>query len=254
MARNIEELINRQIHRWNSMSELLGAGQPPAPAQARVTPVEVGGQRHPVICISREVGSGAREIARRLCQQLNYTIYGKEVINQIATDLKVQQRLINTLDENSRGELQLILESYLHGRATETTEYLGTLVRVFQTMARRGGVVLLGRGAGYVVHERAALTLLVTAPLERRIARIQAYTSQTAAEARAFVLAEDQRRDQFTRQYFKIAHNDPQQYDMVLNTGRMEPEAAVEVVLAALRARGFPPETIKLSGTPACND
>ena len=245
MARHIEELIDRQISRWNSMRALL----------ERDAEHEAGGERprsafeppsHPVICISRDIGAGAREVALGLCRRLNYDLYGMELINQIARDLKVQQQLIDSLDENARSDLRLILESYLRGREIETSEYLRALIRIVQTMALRGGVVLLGRGAAYILRERAGLSVMITAPLEKRIERVGNYLGVEPEKARAHTLAEDRKRSQYSYQYFKVDSHDPFNYDLMINTSRVEPPQAIEVILCALRERGYPPEKITL--------
>ncbi|MCE5230335.1 cytidylate kinase-like family protein [bacterium] len=245
MARNIEELINRQIHRWNSMSNILRRQANLVEDEFERT-AETPRAVHPVICISREMGSGARDIARLLCKRLNYELFGSEIINEIARDLKVQERLIESLDEHDRGELQIMIDSFLSGHEIEKSDFLNSLTKIVQTLALKGGVVLLGRGGSYILKNLSALNVRVIAPLPERIERVQLYLGIDEAKARKLVENCDYARARFVRQFFHEDINEQHHYDLVLNTSRIPTIAAVELIMAALRVRGFIPERLAI--------
>jgi cytidylate kinase len=236
--RSIEELIQRQVNRWNSITETLKY-VPGRKEAGTVAPVEPGSVKHPPICISRELGSGAREICHYLCQHLGYEIFGRSIIDEIAKDMHVQRQLIDSLDEHGRSELELIIESYLRGREIESQEYLGSLVRVIKTLGRGGGVVLLGRGGAFILREQSALNVLVIAPLELRVKRLMAYNHLNEKDARKEVLAYEHAREYFVRKFFGEDIHNTGNFDLVINTGRIPPEQAGEVVLQALKTRGY---------------
>ena len=242
--RSIEELIGRQIHRWNSITEILK--YVPGEQPGKAAPAEPGSVRHPPICISRELGSGARVICRHLCQRLGYEMFGRSLIDEIAKDLNVQRQLVDYLDEHGRSELELLIESYMRGREIESREYLGSLIRVVKTLGRGGGVVLLGRGATFILREQAALNVLVVAPLELRVKRLMDYLQITEKDARAQALAYDQMREHFVRKFFGADVHNPSNFDLVINTARIPPEQGGEVVLQALKARGYSLEAMAM--------
>lgn len=247
MARNIEELINRQIHRWNSISTLLkqqaaSSGEEDIEWHAAETQRRV----HPIICISRQMGSGARDIARLLCRRLNYELFGSEIINQIAQDLNVQRRLIESLDEHRRGELQFMFDSFLSGREIELTDFARSLTRVVTALSLQGGVVLLGRGANYILKSQAALSVRVVAPRHERIERIQRYLNLSPENARRKVDEIDRDRAEFIRHFFHADVDDPCNFDLIINTSRMSTAASTELIIAALRVRGFTPEQLAM--------
>lgn len=236
--RTIEELIQRQIHRWNSITEILHyvPGQKPTGVAA---PVEPGSVKHPPICISRELGSGARLVCRYLCQYLGYEIFGSAIIDEIAKDMRVQRQLVDSLDEHGRSELELLIETYLRGREIESQEYLRSLMRVVKTLGRGGGVVLLGRGSNFILKDKSALNVLVIAPLELRVKRLMDYRHLNEKDAHEQVLAYDHQREYFVRRFFGENIHNPANFDLVINTGRIQPEKAGAVVLQALQARGY---------------
>lgn len=247
MARNIEELINRQIHRWNSMSDVLKRRSDSLiDDDLERQAAEAERAVHPVICISREMGSGAREIARLLCRRLNYELFGREIINQIARDLKVQERLIRSLDEEDRDALGLLVDSFLSGHEIEISDFVNSLTRVVQTLALKGGVVMLGRGANYILRDQSALNVRIIAPFPERVDRVERYLNISTERARKLVEHSDIVRCRFMKRFFHVGLNDASQYDLVINTSRLPAVAATELILSALRVRGFIPERIAL--------
>lgn len=236
--RNIEEIVHRQVNRWNSIAQTLHyvPGQTP---NKKASMAATWAAVHPVICISRETGSGAREVAKRICERLGYELFGSAIIDEIAKDLNVQRELVDSLDERGRGELQMILETYLRGREIESQEYLGSLIRVIKTMAMKGGVVLLGRGASFILRDQSALNVLVVAPFETRVKRLMQYDHVDEETARKKILEADHQRERFVRGVFGQNIHDPSNFDLAINTNRIQPSEAAEIVFTTLEMRGF---------------
>lgn len=243
--RNIEEIVQRQMNRWNSITQTLHY-IPGKKETGAAAPAEPGSVKHPPICISREIGSGAREICRFLCDRLGYEIFGSSIIDEIAKDLKVQRQLVDSLDEQGRSELELMLQSYMQGREIEFQEYFRSLVRVVKALGKNGGVVMLGRGATFILREQAALNVLVVAPLELRVQRLMTYEQLEEKAAHKLVTEYEHRREQFVRRLFNENIHNPVNFDLVINTGRIPPEEAGELVLQALKVRGYSLESLAM--------
>jgi cytidylate kinase len=249
MTHHIETLIDRQINRWNNITQLLryAPGQSPKASAAEIKP----GLRHPVICVSRRIGSGARAIVTLLGQRLGYEIFGSLLIDEIAKDLHVQRKLVDSLDETARGEVETMLESYLHGREISSEEYFRSLIRVVETLTLQGGVILLGRGTSFIVGHHAALRILITAPIEQRVKRLMEYQKLDEAEAHRRVSESDHQRHGFVQRYWKTDINDPLNYDLVINTERLHPADASALILLALEKRGFDLDRMTIHEKPA---
>lgn len=246
--RYVEELISRQVNRWNSITQALhyAPGQGPEGEAKEAAPVPPA---FPTICISREMGSGAREIASGLCERLGYEFFGSSIIDEIAKDLNVQRQLVDSLDEWGRSELEFMLETYLRGREFESQEYVKSLVRVVKTLAMKGAVVLLGRGATFILKDEAALNVLVISPLETRIKRLMDYDHLDEKTARERVVKYDHQRESFIKHYFGQDIHNPHNFDLTINTGRIPPAEASKLILQALELRGY--ELDKITIDPA---
>ena len=237
--RNVEEMIHRHFNRWNHITHKLKytPGSPKDAEKSEEQPEP--GKVHPVICLSRTLGAGARDIAQDLCNRLHYEVFGRSIIDEIARDLKVQRELVNSLDEVGRSRVEILLQTYLNGREIEREEYHCSLVRVIQSVAMKGGLVLLGRGAGFILKDQAAINVFVTGPLDQRIERLMCYETIDEAQARAQIEKTDRQRALFIQKTFERNIQDPENYDLCINTGRIAPEAAAELVLHTLVSRGF---------------
>lgn len=235
--RNIEQLVQRQMVRARMMAEMARHAQEECGGVAVAT--EKPGGCHPVICISRDLGSGARVIAKGLCDKLGYLLFGTASLDAIARDMEVQRHLIDALDESAQNQLELMIRTFMAGRELEHRDYIRSLSHVVHSMAMQGGVVMLGRGGTYILNEHSALNVYITCPLELRIERVMGYESLSRADAEKRVQASDLSRRKFIKQAFKVDLADHSAFDLVINTARIAPEEAAGLVLEALVARGY---------------
>jgi len=222
-AEQLAQLIERQARRW-AIDRREGMPQP----------------RGPAVAFSRLPASGGDEVARRVAEWLDYGFFGIEVIDRIAGDPGLCERLEADLDAPMRAAIDARLHRvYAGGRIQE--EPLRRAVRAIATLGERGMAVLLGRGAVAILPPSRTLRVLVVAPAPVRADRL-ATAEGLSREAAAARLAErDAARARFLRTHFDVAHEDPTGYDLVLNTEALSIDAAAALVVEGLRRR-FPPE------------
>jgi len=226
-TRSIEHLIQRQIHHWNRYRELLQLADEEAPPRPR-----------PIVAISRQLGAGARVLADGLARRLDLQIHGYSLIDEIARHRDLERKVVEQLDERERSAIDLWVQGVLRQRLFSHDQYHESLARAVRTLAAHGGVLFIGRGAHLILGEMCALRIRVVASLETRVRRVTAYESIDAGEARARIAESDAARDAFLRKLFKVEPDDPRQFDLVLNTDRVAPERLIDLVMAALEARG----------------
>jgi len=99
--------------------------------------------------------------------------------------------------------------------------------------------VILGRGAAFILSPARALRVFVIAPTSARIDRLAESRGLSHEQAAEHLAEEDAKRREFFRHQFGAAIDDPLHYDIVLNTGTLSIDAAVDVIVAALECR-FP--------------
>lgn len=237
--RSTVKIVQEQVLQYEMVRK---SGQAPEESAPQETTVAL---THPPLCISRTLGAGARSAARQVCERLRYQLFGRDLIDEIAKDLKVQRLIIDSLDETSRNNLEVMLATFLQGKQIEDLEYKQALFRVVQSLAAQGGVVFLGRGAGCILRGRSALNVLITANLETRVRRVMEYDGLNERQARERVRRFDESRERFRQRMFNLTGH-PCEYDLCVNTTRVDPLKASALIFKALEVRGYNLERMRM--------
>ena len=180
-----------------------------------------------VITISRQAGSRGAKIARGLAKELGWEFADKSTINRVIRQYGLVR--LNAIYE----ELPKLSDLF-DDNAALTIEMMNETIAA---IAARGNVVILGRGASAVLKDVAdVLNVFVEAPLETRVERIAKRddTSEESAEQR--VKRDDKLRRKFMRRYYSTKWASPDNYDLVVDTGELSDDQAIEQILAALHA------------------
>jgi len=192
--------------------------------------------RRPVITLSRQHGSGGEEVARRLADQLGLDLFDRELLHQIAQNAHLRDQAVRLLDERDRPLIDEWLAPFAGELYLTHYEYLHHLIAIVTGICRRGGAVVVGRGAHLLIPPGEALRVLVVAPLEARVAAVACAEGVDERTARARIEDVEARRRAFLRQYFRAEADDPRHFDLVVNTTAVGVEGAVAAARGALHA------------------
>ncbi len=198
-----------------------------------------------VVTISRETGSGAHVIAERLATRLQagappsarpWTVFDKNLIEQVLEDHHLPARLAHHVSEDHTSRFEDIMNEVFEIRppAWELVEQTAeTILR----LAHLGNVILIGRGANLVAARLPnALHVRLVSPLEQRIAHLREMRKLAAQEAAETLKREDRGRARYLKKYYKADASDPLNYHLIINTGLVGYDAAVELIVHALKA------------------
>jgi cytidylate kinase len=184
-----------------------------------------------IVTISSALGASGEAIGRALAEELTYTFADREII------LKAAERLGQGV-----AELERLLESRpsLWERFTETRrDYMAAVEAVIWEFAAGDNVVLVGRGSTFVLQRiRHAFRVRVTAPLHVR-ARQMETEHGLVPDATEVIARSDRDWAARIRHLYDVALDDSLQYDLVLNTARLDVPTAVATIRAALAAERF---------------
>ena len=98
-------------------------------------------------------------------------------------------------------------------------------------IASHGDAVIVGRGANFLIPPQDRLSVRVIAPLETRVINVAKEFGVTREEAKRRVINRENRRAAFIRQSFNADVADPKNYDLVINTHRLDMDAALGAVI-----------------------
>lgn len=184
-----------------------------------------------IITISQTLGSSGEAIGCALAEELTYTFADREIILKAAERLGRDVAELERLIEGRPGVLERLKET--------RRDYLAAVEAVIWEFAARDNVVLVGRGSTFVLQRiRHAFRVRVTAPLHVRARRLEAERG-LVPDAEDVVARSDRDWAARIRVLYDVALDDPLQYDLVLNTARLDIPAAVGTIRAALAAERY---------------
>jgi cytidylate kinase len=184
-----------------------------------------------ILAISREYGSRGKEIGWRLAQQLSYEHVDKKRLFQDLDRVgKRWGQVARELDEVSPNLWERHDWQYLG--------YIAQLESLILDYAAADKAVIVGRGAFYVLRQVPhCLKVRVVAPLEDRIEHIVTKDGLIHHAAKELITVTDRDRAGYVWANYQIKWDDPNRYDLFLNSSSFSNSEAVDILAAALAAK-----------------
>lgn len=128
-----------------------------------------------IITISREFGSGGREIGKRLADILGYDYYDKEIITSIARNKEMDENYVQqTLENQGWRNIALNFRSSFTGMEMNSIqiELLVEQKHVIEQIAAMGkDCIIVGRNADMLLDEYKPFKIFICAHMESKIDR-----------------------------------------------------------------------------------
>ena len=184
-----------------------------------------------ILTISREYGSGGREVGRRVAERLGYQYVDKERLFQDLEQTGVRWgKVARELDE----VCPTVWERY-------DWQYRGYMAQVeakIMEYASRDKVVIIGRGSPFLLQKVPfCLRVRLLAPLDVRIERIMVRESLSREAAARLITQVDGDRACFVKANYGVDWAEDKWYDMILNTGNLTNDQVVDILAESLAAK-----------------
>lgn len=189
------------------------------------------------VAISREAGSRGGSIARRVGARLGWQVYSQELLEYIAQEGNFRQELVENLTPEASAWVDAQLDRLLKAQDLSRHPSVLELARIVLSLGAQGEVLLLGRGAGYILPARTTLHVRLVAPLPDRIAYMSQWMRLTEEEAAEQVRLRDMRRAEFIATHFHRKPGDVYQYDLILNSSLLGEDLCAELIVQAVRGK-----------------
>jgi cytidylate kinase len=198
-----------------------------------------------IITISRQYGSGGREIGGLVAERLGYAYFDRELIKRAAEASDINEDLIKEDGEGKLGMLSTIL-SYANVVVGKDEDTLPLPDRMFlaqshiiKQIADEGPCVIIGHSADYFLSDYSGrLSVFIHADWDSRVKRVMERNALSEHDAVARIRKIDRIRavyyEQHTDQKWSMAPN----YDLTLSSSYFGVEGTVEALVAI--AQGMP--------------
>lgn len=227
MSGNIDDLVHREVRKWEQRASALSVER-----RGR-------GTQRPVITVSSAFGSRGIEIGRSLAALLGFDFYDRSLVDAISRSADVRAVVVKYLDERARNVIDESIVQMFEARHFASSDYLLHLSRVLVTLGRHGHAVVMGRGAQFLLDPLQTLRVRTVAPRDRRIESVSRDEGISTEAAASMIDKVDGERRAFCKQHFDRDVDDPEHYDLVVNTAPLTVKQGAELVAGAFRLR-FP--------------
>lgn len=180
------------------------------------------------ITISRQLGSLGSEVARLAADCLGYrAVWRDELVNQAARRAGTPEVALAAIDE-----LRLL---GINPTSKACKAYCQAMQQVVDDLATAGNVVIVGRAGQVTLRGHpGVLHVRVIAPVAVRAERVASRRGIPMAAAQAQVEASDRYRCNYLKRFYHVRWDDPDLYDLIINTERVTSEVAAALIAQAL--------------------
>lgn len=182
-----------------------------------------------IITISREFGSGGKEIAKRLADKLGYAYYDSKIIDLLVKETGMSEEYITNISEKGIYPLP-----FQFGKTFTTnlfvqknqTDILIMQSKILKSIAEKGNAVIVGRGANVILKDYNPLNIFVYADMESKINRCKEKGSKdehlTDKELLNKIKEVDKNRKAFNNLISNAEWGNKENYDLCINTSNIE--------------------------------
>ena len=181
-----------------------------------------------IITVSREMGTGAYQIASEVARRLKYTLIDGPRINSLAAKYGLTPEMLQMVDEKP--------PSYVTAEDRKRAASLNAIELIILDLARKGNVIIYGRGGQDLLKDcKNILRLRFIADFEERVERFAEREWIDPDMARSLIRRSDHQRGGFIHFYFDRDWQDPNNYDLVFNTSRLSEATIVDCIIATVK-------------------
>src|SRR5467141_1808004 len=194
-------------------------------------PAEKGGLM-PLVAMTREMGSLGMDVARILESELRVPVVYHEMINNLADKMRLRKSHVIRLLGGKANLFERLT-------ADKTSLSIYTADEMLQVASK--GAVMRGWGAAHLLRPvKHAICVRICAPFELRVKRMMERLDTNDRDAvAAEIRNSDEAQGAIAKRHFAIDWQEPEGYDLSLNTERMSVDQCAEEIIQLSRKPDF---------------
>lgn len=182
-----------------------------------------------IVTISREFGSGGKEIGKRLSDKLEIAYYDEEIIAELAKETGLSEEYIKNISEKGMYPV-----SFNFGRTfakfntmqSNQTEILIKQQEILKKIAKKGDCIIVGRGADVILKDYNTMNIFVYSDMESKIKRCKMKATEnenlSEKELEKKIIQIDKDRRNFHNLISNSEWGDKKNYNLCINTSEVE--------------------------------
>lgn len=183
-----------------------------------------------IISISREFGSGGRDIAKKVAEDMGLELYDRNMLEDIAEKMNIEPEVLEDIDEKPRNKL---LSRRVNGHSNSMEENLAQMQ--FEYLRRKAdqgeSFVVVGRCSETILKDREGLvSIFIVGDKETKINHTMEKFGISREEAVTKSERHDRSRRRYHNHYSDFKWGDSRNYDMCINSSRLGMEGTAGII------------------------
>lgn len=195
-------------------------------------------QKH-CICLSRGIGAGAMEVADFLSEITGYRVIDKEIIEHMAKDSSLTEKIIASFDERFPGKMSELLVSLSVEKKFFKNDYVKQLAKTVTALAHTEPTIFIGRGTHLILPRHTILSVQLVCSKKHRIKKLANMLGIGNSEAEAKLNILDDDHHEFFQKVFLREKTSPDEFDLVIHMDHITQEHQVAQIIACAFEQKF---------------
>lgn len=199
--------------------------------------------KHTIINIGRQYGSGGKEVATTIGKALGIEVYDNELISKAAEESGFSKEVFERSDE--RRSVFNLFSFFGTERFGSAQNYMGDneLFKIQSEVIRgitdKGPAIFVGRCSNYILRDKTCLDVFVSAPFEARVARVMGRLGISEDEAKARIERQDRTRQTYYNFFTFGNWGAASDYDMCVDSSILGIEGTADLIIDFGRKAGM---------------
>lgn len=195
-----------------------------------------------VITITRQYGSGGREIGRKLAEAYGIPFYDNEIISRAAKDTGFAEAAFEQAEDKASNSLLYSIAMGMNVFSNQDVGFAGLSLddriflaqsKVIRNVAQEGPCVIVGKCADYILKEQEnVVNLFISATLDFRIQRAVEVEGILEAKSAETVMKKDKSRANYYKYHSGERWDNVRNYDVAIRSDL----CGIDGTVACLRA------------------
>lgn len=194
-----------------------------------------------IITVGRQIGSGGRDIAKKLAEEFGCSLYDREILAIAAEESGFDRKFFEKHDEK-RSFFRSIFGgsvptgTMLNYSGSDSNHFTDEGLFKFQSeaiqkAATEGNSIFVGRCADYILRDFPdVVNIFITADYDDRVNRVMERNGMTREQAQKLIRDKEESRASFYNFYTGKKWGDSASYDICINSTKLGLEGTVRII------------------------
>jgi putative MATE family efflux protein len=192
--------------------------------------------KHIIITISREYGSGGRYIGSLIAENLGLQLYDKNLITEVAKKTGFKEEYIEQ-NEQKTNKLDILTKTY-YGGLNNSDELFLAESKIIKDIAKKESCIIIGRCADFILKEnKNVFKIFIYNNLENKIKRATKYYGLTEKNAEKEINKINKLRSNHYKHYTGENWNNFENYDLCINSDTLGVEETANLICNLIKEK-----------------